>query len=220
MGPNRRPNRKDLKRRGPTREPIPRILVVCEGEVTEPRYLKAFAADEKNGLIKVEPVGLGWDPRSLVDEAARRKKLAEREARRERDVNLRYDDVWCLFDIDGKPKERRVPEAIDTAGSKGIKLGISNPSFELWAVLHFDDCDGPCTQGEVARTLKSHCSGYKKELPYSLMRDGYETAVSRADRLLQRREDEADPEGNPSTGVHRLTEKIRQFGRRKRLEKA
>ena len=71
MAPKRRPSRKDLTRRGPTRESIPRILVVCEGAKTEPRYLRKFSSDEKNGSVTVEAVGLGKDPLSLVEEAIR-----------------------------------------------------------------------------------------------------------------------------------------------------
>ena len=220
MKMKRRRNRNDLRRRGPSRDSSPRVLVVCEGERTEPLYLEAFAADEKNGLINVEAVGLGWDPRSLVDEAARRRKKAERESKREGDANLRYDDVWCVFDIDSAPRERRVPEAREAAAARNIALGISNPSFELWAVLHYQEFDRPCTQDEIARTLKTHSPGYHKDLPYEKMRGNYETAVTRAKALLERRDKERNPEGNPSTGVHRLTERIRQFGRRKRLERS
>lgn len=35
-------------------------------------------------------------------------------------------------------------------------------------------------------------------------------AVQRAEELERRREDVDDPGGNPSTGVHRLTERIRE----------
>ena len=41
----RRPRRGDggaLQRRGPIRDPLPVILVVCEGKVTEPEYVEAF----------------------------------------------------------------------------------------------------------------------------------------------------------------------------------
>jgi hypothetical protein len=38
----RRGNGHDLRRRGPVRDPLPLILVVCEGAVTEPQYIEGF----------------------------------------------------------------------------------------------------------------------------------------------------------------------------------
>lgn len=220
MNPKRFHNRAHLRRRPAYRDPIPRILVICEGKMTEPNYLKAFADDEKNGLVEVEAIGFGFDPRNLVEEAAKRKLAANEEAERESDENIRYDEVWCLFDIDGKPKERRVPEAKDVARARKIALGISNPSFELWGLLHFQEFGKPSSPKQVTSALKKHYPGYKKILPYLLMREGYENAVSRAVRLLNMRNLEGTPEGNPSTGVSRLTETIRKHGRNYRLKKA
>lgn len=37
-------SRKSLKRPGPKREPYDRVLIVCEGEKTEPNYLKEMIA--------------------------------------------------------------------------------------------------------------------------------------------------------------------------------
>jgi hypothetical protein len=148
----------DLRRREAFREPLPWILVVCEGTVTEPSYLHDFKSDQKNGLVDVEAIGLGQDPKSLVDEAINRKRNAAAGAvysHGDDDSDPGYDEVWCLFDVDGEPRKRRVPEAKQAARNEGIKLGISDPSFELWALLHFEEFNRPSTQAEVRKALKN-----------------------------------------------------------------
>lgn len=205
--------RESLRRKAPSREPKPRILVICEGTVTEPRYLQEFSKDQKNGLVEVEAVGLGYDPKSLVEEAAQRRDLADKDAEKQEDEYLKYDDVWCVFDIDDKPKERKVPEARNTAKKLKIKLGISNPSFELWGLFHFQDYNKPGNQNQVLKKLKKHLPKYKKELPYEKLAPTYSKAVARAKLSEKYRREEGDPEGDPSTTVYKLTETIRKFGK-------
>lgn len=89
--------RDDLKRRVAFCEPKPRILVVCEGEVTEPHYLNNFSDDQRNGLVEVDAIGLGYDPKSLVEESARRRDSAAKKAEELQDEFLKYDDVWFVF---------------------------------------------------------------------------------------------------------------------------
>ena len=85
-------------------------------------------------------------PKTLVERAVAMKREAALEAKRKKDENLKYDQVWCVFDIDEHPF---VPEAKQQARDNGIEVAISNPCFELWALLHFRDqwqnsrgCDG------------------------------------------------------------------------------
>ena len=47
--------------------------------------------------------------------------------------------------------------------------------------------------------------------------EGYPDAVKRAETLDRRGSDAGEAGANPSTGVYRLTERIRQFGKEARL---
>jgi hypothetical protein len=55
--------------------------------------------------------------------------------------------------------------------------------------------------------------GYKKNLPVEELSSLYEKAVARAVALdtWQRQQGEGRKDANPSTGVHKLTETIREF---------
>ena len=74
--PNRGPHR-TVKRRPPRRAPQERVLVVCEGEYTEPRYFAALRDHLRLNTLVVKPTK-GVDPRTLVNMAS---KEAQREKR-------------------------------------------------------------------------------------------------------------------------------------------
>jgi hypothetical protein len=184
---------------------------VCEGQITEPEYFDAFRREEENRLVDVRIDSEGGAPKTLVERAANRKKESEEEARRARDENLKYDEVWCVFDVDEHPK---LPDARQQARDNGIKLAISNPCFELWLLLHFREQNAHIERKAVARLLRTHIRGYGKHVSFEALRDGYLDAVQRAEQL-DRRHIDVDAEGdNPSTNVYILTERIREFGRK------
>ena len=95
-----------------------------------------------------------------------------------------------------------------------IRLAISNPCFELWALLHFQDHTAYIERKDARRRLKRHLPQYDKALPFARLHLSYADAVQRAQELERRRKDAGDPGGNPSTGVHKLTEQIRAGGKR------
>src|SRR5262245_43888187 len=85
---DRRRSVKDYARRGPTREPYDLVLVVCEGQKTEPLYFKGMRVAERlsSANVVVTPAD-GSDPMSIV-------QYAERNA-------ANYDRAFCVFDRDG-----------------------------------------------------------------------------------------------------------------------
>lgn len=200
----------ELRRRAPRREPRRRILVVCEGGVTEAGYFRDLRAAFRNPLVEVEIDDEGGVPKTLVERAAERKRAAEREARSRRDDFLRYDEVWCVFDIDEHP---HLPDARQQARDNGIDLAVSNPCFELWALLHFQNQTSYLERRDARSRLKRHLPDYEKALPFHRLKPGYSEAVTRAYELDRRCEADGEPGRNPSTGVHRLTEQIRRGGK-------
>lgn len=219
MARRRKRTRDDLRRRSASRRVLPRILAVCEGQ-TERSYILEFARDHRTN-VDVEAVDLGMDPRTLVEEAARRRESAIAQATKSGDPNDTYDSVWSVFDVDQKPRERRIGEAKQVAKNNGINLSISNPCFELWALLHFEDYGKPSNQQQVQSRLRKFLPEYgrKKLIPFDRISDLYDLALRRATLLLRQREREGDLNGNPSTDVFKLTEMIQEFGIRYQLKK-
>lgn len=210
------PRRSDLRRRRPFIEPRPRVLVCCEGQVTEPSYFNGLKREGHNHLLHVEVRPGGLSPKTLVDFAAELKRSADNDARRQRDDNLKYDEVWCVFDVDAHP---RIPDAKQKAEANKISLALSNPCFELWLLLHFQDHRAHIERDRVHAACRGHMPGYEKEVPFEVVFPLYEGAVQRAQALDQWQDNQGRAGGNPSTGVHRLTERIMELGREEQLKK-
>lgn len=103
----------------------PSILIVCEGENTEPSYFNQFRLSSAT----VKPVGEGYNTISLV----------KREVQLEKESD--YDQVWCVFDKDDF-NETDFNNALRIAESQNFRVAYSNQSFEYWLILHFDDHQG------------------------------------------------------------------------------
>lgn len=194
-----------FRRRNPARDAKHRILIVCEGLVTEPGYFNAFRDDAKNDRVHVRAEPAGAVPLTVVTKAVELKKQGDRDARHEQDENRRWDEVWAVFDVDEHP---HLPEARQMAQNAGISLAVSNPSFELWALLHFQDQQAHIERDKAASALRGHLSGYGKLLDYEKLRSGYTSARERALRLAQLAREHGSEGRNPTTDVYLVTEAI------------
>jgi RloB-like protein len=196
-----------LRRRRPVREVKRRILIVCEGEVTEPNYFNDLRHQTRSLVeLRIEP---GGTPKALVEQAVEAKRAAEKAAKRGKDENLKYDVAWCVFDVDEHPF---VAEARQQASDNGIRIAVSNPCFELWALLHFQDQHAHIERHEVQRLCRHYMPRYDKRLPCETLLAVYHEAVRRSVELERWQHTRGTDGGNPSTGVHKLTEQIMKEG--------
>ena len=202
--------RNSLGRRSARFAPRSRILIVCEGKVTEPKYFRDLQNYEQVRLVEVKIDAEGGVPKTIVERAADLKKSAEREARRQRDDFLKYDEVWCVFDIDAHPN---VQNAIQQARDNGIFTAVSNPCFELWILLHYQDQFAFLRRDQAQAECRKHIVGFEKLIPFEIVHSRYEEALKRAIALEKWQLEQKRPGGNPSTTVHKLTERIKALGR-------
>lgn len=211
MGSNRRNRERRPARRLPSKPVKRRILIVCEGEVTEPEYFRGFERWARNNTVQIHIPIKRSQGLALVERATRLKCAAESAATREAEAFLAYDEVWCAFDVDDND-HRNLNEARQLAAAHGIKLAISNPCFELWLWLHFKESPGARNRHDLQRMLREdlreHLPDYDKHVDFERVAAG----VVNATRLARRLDDDAQAEGeagrNPSTGVYRLTDSI------------
>lgn len=182
------------------------ILVFVEGKRTEERYLVDWARRYRGDVIVVIDPFRGV-PLSLVEHAVKLQRQERRDERRAR--GRKYDEIWCVFDIDEHPDLDR---AFDLARRHGIHLAVSNPCLELWFILHFED-QSAWIHRRRAQERSEELLGCGKVLSddaVAVLFDRYDCAADRA-RQLERRHSDAgsDPGENPSSGVWRLIETIR-----------
>lgn len=189
-----------LRRGAPSREPRAYVLIVCEGEKTEPNYFKALREDKKLKTTEVKVIGeeCGSHPRDVVDFAVKEKRRQERKG-------IPYNQVWCVFDRD---EHSKIHEAFDRAKAHGIEIAFSNPCFELWFLLHFINYSSAhIERDEVDRQLRnSHIPGYEVSMQvYDLLIELQQNAIRNAERLRIHHESVNPGEyPNPYTSVDRL----------------
>ena len=204
-----------IARRPAARPPAARIVVATEGVSTEPEYLKVFSRVHGDRSVRVVPIRVGGDPRTVVERAI------EESEKSKRDRLATRDSVWAMFDRDN---HKRFDEARDLARGNDIRLAISNPCFELWGILHYQEQNAPLERKECQRKLGKLCPDYNAGAgkvfgDREAIERRYSVAVERASLSVKRREEEGAPRGNPSTTVHLLTEFIRCFKRREKRGK-
>lgn len=185
------------------------LVVFCEGKNTEPDYFKAFAREHRSAVLEVKVVGVGADPKRVVEDALAEQKKLLKQARRSRVDPGDSFSVWCVFDVD---EHKRLDAALNQAQAHGIKVGLSNPCFELWLYLHIDNQDGHIERADLQRQLRDKLPDYDHtagaRVDYPSIKDSHDAAVGRAKTLLRRRREEGIPNGNPSTDVFLLLNEI------------
>ena len=193
---------RNTSRKKPTRFPAILFVVVTEGAVTEPAYLRTFSKVFGKKSVRLEVVPGAGDPRSIVEQA-----MEKLESLSIYSLGGR-DKVWALFDRD---EHERFDEARNLAAGNRIPVAISNPCFELWGIFHYIDFHAPIGRHDCQKKLEVLCENYDRNTNKSFANESlivayYEDAVKRAKISLCRREEEGDSEGSPSTNVYQLTE--------------
>ncbi|MFN3429922.1 MAG: RloB family protein [Candidatus Sericytochromatia bacterium] len=193
-----------------------RVLIAAEGRATEAPY---FEAIRRHLHLPTQVVTVldnkGSSPISLVRGVIQvRDRLIDAGGF---DAHG-GDTAWAVFDGDehrhSDPKGWA--EAHRLAEKAGVRLAVSNPSFELWFLLHFEDQFAPLDAAGAIGRLKRHLPRYKKGL--ALFPDPLlpltQAAIDRAGRLAERarREGTGEAHPNPSTGVAALVDHLFALG--------
>lgn len=195
-----------LKRSPASREPRKRIFIACEGQVTEVEYFEDLGRRARQ-VLEVRAGHDGSAPMSVVSLAVQTKTEGEILAQKENDPLLKWDEVWACFDVDQHPK---IPEAKALARQHGVRLAVSNPCFELWALLHFEDQRAELHRQDVSRRLRAHMKDYEKSLHLPLLDAKHDDAVKRAKSLRKEAQEYGNEDRNPTTNVDGLATFLRR----------
>ena len=121
------------------------------------------------------------------------------------------DEVWAVFDRDEHPN---FDAAVDLCERNGIHIGLSNPCFELWLVLHHQEYNRPestdVIQSILSKLHPEYDRRHSKTLDFDSLVGRVVEAEDRAMRQLDLRASINDRYGNPSTRVGMLTRAVRQ----------
>lgn len=179
-----------------------RILIVCEGEKTEPNYFRKFPSNPEV-YDSIDVYGTGYNTVSLINEAIRIKKLALQK----RDP---YIETWCVFDKDDFSVES-FGNAIKLAEKNQIKCAYSIEAFEVWYMLHFNYYDSAFSRSQykekLSELLKKTYLKNNEEM-FSLLKNRQNRAMQNAQKLYYKQYLLPLKKQNPVTTVFYLVERL------------
>jgi hypothetical protein len=197
-----------MKRRRGDRATFDRLLIVCEGEKTEPNYFDDIRQELRlpKAEVRVLHSDAGTEPRQIVDHAE--------------EVFLEdpsFDIVYAVFDRDehktyhdALKRAAQLDHALRNDFRKRIRFHAvpSVPCFELWILLHFADVKAFGDRHEVIARVGQHIQGYTKGLNgvFGMTADKLEVAAARAEKL--REAFAAETGTDPFTNVDELVRKL------------
>ena len=183
----------------------PVVYLICEGSETEIRYFKKFRSRECN--IDIVPIPSQYKSADKLVQKAR--------------ATIGYspyypdegDMIWCVFDRDDNTNAM-LSKAKQVAIKEGYQIAFSNPSFEVWFLLHFNNQTTPVEKCEAAIKLlkkKGRLEQYEKNKEvYEQLKPLQEAAIDRAKKRVAVLQDEhteiLSRESNPVTTVAELVE--------------
>jgi RloB-like protein len=129
-------------------------------------------------------------------------------ARLSTDPNDHYDAVWCVFDIDEHPN---VEDARQQARDNNIELIVSNPSFDLWVHLHYQELTKHTHRHRIQSMCGNHIKGYQKRPPCSELMERFPHAKKLAIGLDNWHASRGTQGHNPSTNVYEIVDAIRSY---------
>lgn len=168
--PKHRQAARGLRRRAAVRQPYERLLIVCEGEKTEPQYLREIQQAYRLATAHVQVLHseIGTEPQQVLEYAL----TVFKEGDCARGVHPRaFDRIVVVFDRD---EHKTYHAALAQAAAQDGKLRnddraavpldvvASVPCFELWLLLHFEEVHAPLHRHEALERLKAHLPGYEK----------------------------------------------------------
>ncbi|MFD0656348.1 RloB family protein [Thermocatellispora tengchongensis] len=186
-----------LKRVPEKRPELRTIIVFCEGRNSEPDYingLKKLPHIAENTALSIQIHPEPGVPLTLVKRAIEHKNDPE------------VDECWCLFDVEWPKNHPNLARAIDIARANEVSLAISNPCFELWLILHHQNCSAFLDTASAERLSRSLDGRTGKSIDPAVYMPLRRKAGRHAERLDVRHERNgtAFPHDNPSSGMYKL----------------
>jgi hypothetical protein len=195
-------NRKRLLDRQYNQRDARLCVIAVEGAVDEAQYFKSFGSRR----LKVEILKTESDNKSAPKYVFQR--LDEFSAKHDLDDQ---DMLWLVMDVDrwGADQLSRLSRE---STQKGYQLAISNPCFEVWLCLHFEDLN---PQDKTSKNFKARLGSIRvthqsSPLDFSaLLRERLPDAIARAKALHPDSQDYWPQ--TIGSHIYRLMDAIRPF---------
>ncbi|MBC7783381.1 MAG: RloB domain-containing protein, partial [Burkholderiales bacterium] len=141
---------------------------------------------------------------SVVGDAVRRIRA------RRRSVLAKYDEVWCVIDVEAHGKNPNLTHAIEQARQAEIQVALSNPCFEVWILWHFSPkCSPFLNCASVVHFLRKAYPKYSKA--HDCFADLYPNTLT-ACTIAERQNSLFNGKtGNPTSAVYKIVKLLHEI---------
>ena len=175
------------------------FVLAVEGVKTEPQYFGIF--NNQQSVIRVSCLKSrhGSSPLHVL------KRMEDHL----RQVELRStDEAWLVVDKDQWTDEQLVQLHDWAQTGENFGFALSNPKFEYWLLLHFEDGNDIASARDCTERLKRHLTDYDKGIDgRKFTNERIEAAIRRA-RLRDNPKCIDWPRSLGGTTIYRLVEKL------------
>jgi len=178
------------------------IIIATEGDRTEKQYFDIFK--NSNAVIKLECLR-SKDRSSPKQVLERMQHYLRREGL---DKNDKKWQAWLVLDCDQNSEDTLQELYQWTQSNEHYHLAVSNPQFEYWLLLHFENGKKISNGKECVRRLRYYCPNYTKN---DIQPHKYEKGIDKAIRRAREKDSppcKSWPRQNGST-VYLLVEELR-----------
>jgi hypothetical protein len=161
------------------------IIIAAEGRMTERIYFEALAAQYHSTGVHVEIIDRqtdSSDPGAVFEALDTFTKVYELDE---------DDELWMVIDRDYKSwDEKQISEIARLCHQKtGFNLGLSNPAFEIWLLIHIKDIHNDYTEDDreafwLNRKVSREKTVLKKELS-NILTKGFNESNYDAEYLIK-----------------------------------
>ena len=175
-----------------------RFIISAEGDQTEPQYFAMLNKMSKSTVKCLNNLH-GTSPIQILK--VMKTDLKKRQLRK-------GDEAWIVVDRDIWESED-LNALVEWAKENGnFHLALSNPKFEYWLLLHFEEGNRIRSPKNCEDRLKRHLPTYNKGIQVSKIKPNIQDAIDRA-KAKDTPRCETWPK-QAGTTVYRLVEKILQ----------
>ena len=194
-----RKKRRKIKRSIGTRRYRKLLVIAVEGCKTEPQYFMLF--NEIQSTFHVKPL-CGRSESSPIQVLERMKSHLVREGLQ------KSDEAWLVVDRDHWPEQHLKKLHTWSESTDNYGFALTNPKFEYWLLLHFEDGIKISSSRKCSERLRKHIPHYDKGIDSTQFNlDRIKSAICRA-KLRDNPPCTDWPRTAGNTTVYRLVEKI------------
>lgn len=129
------------------------FVLAVEGSKTEPQYFSIF--DDKYSAIKINCL-------SKRRSSSPKKVLDRIEEYLKKEGLQKTDEAWIVIDKDEWTDEQILPLVNWSQKKENYGFALSNPCFEYWLLLHFEEGNDIRSLQECRRRLNRYFPDYDK----------------------------------------------------------